>query len=232
MAVVLVPTCDAHAQGAARQGRMSQRLQTLDTTRTKRSIEGRYPGAGTAMKCLACGASMSLMQVEPRGDPTSEVAFERQTFKCSACSQISQRLAFSRPRSPISDLEIAPPSRYSPSANMQIRRLAGANALAKVAENLRLGRRRIGTEARAAAPIASTWSEGFEERQTQNTPVQERKERALEARRTSTWAEVVEKVRTRQIGLQDRAGSIIAPRTSRSATGWANGRGRAGAMAR
>jgi hypothetical protein len=34
MALVLVLTCDAHAQGAARQGRMSQWLQTLDTTRT------------------------------------------------------------------------------------------------------------------------------------------------------------------------------------------------------
>jgi hypothetical protein len=39
-------------------------------------------GAATAMKCLACGAEMGLMQVEQRGDPTLEVAFERHTFKC------------------------------------------------------------------------------------------------------------------------------------------------------
>jgi hypothetical protein len=42
------------------------------------------------MKCLACGAEMGLMQVEQRGDPTLEVAFERHTFKCLACPQISQ----------------------------------------------------------------------------------------------------------------------------------------------
>jgi hypothetical protein len=50
------------------------------------------------MDCLACGAEMRLMQVDQRGDPASEVAFERRTFKCSACPQVSQRLVFSRPQ--------------------------------------------------------------------------------------------------------------------------------------
>src|SRR5262245_27843541 len=121
------------------------------------------------MKCRACGAEMRLRQVEQRGDPTSEVAFERHTFKCLACPQISQRLVFSSPRSPISDLEIAPPPRYSPSANLH-----AANALAKVAENLRSRRRQIPTEARAAAPIGSIWSEGFEKASKPRKGVQER----------------------------------------------------------
>jgi hypothetical protein len=164
------------------------------------------------MKCLACGASMRLMQVEQRGDPTLEVAFERHTFKCSACSQISQRLVFSRPRSPVIDVGVEPPPRHPPSANLQIRRLAGANALAKVAENLRLRRRRIGAEARAAAPTDSIWPEGFEKPQSQNAPVQERQDRAPKARRTPTWAELVEKVRTRQMAVQDRAGASSPPR--------------------
>ena len=168
------------------------------------------------MKCLACGTEMRLMQVEPRGDPLSEVAFERHTFKCSACLHFSQRLVFSRARSLITDLRVAPPPRHPPSANLQMRRLAGANALAKVAENLRIRRRRIGTEARAAAPTASIWPEGFEKPHSLDTPAQERQDQSPKARRTPTWAEVVEKVRTRQIAVQDRAGALSPPRTTAS----------------
>jgi hypothetical protein len=157
------------------------------------------------MKCLACGAKMRLMQMEQRGNPTSEVAFERHTFKCSACPQISQRLVFSRPRSPKTDFRVAPRPSHPPSANLQMRRLANANALAKATENLRSRRRRIGTEARGAAPTASIWPEGFEEPQSLDTPVQERKDRSPEPRKTSSWANAVEKVRTRQIALQETA---------------------------
>ena len=49
------------------------------------------------MKCLACGAEMGLMQVELRGDHTVALAFERRTYKCSICAQISRRLEFCRP---------------------------------------------------------------------------------------------------------------------------------------
>jgi hypothetical protein len=160
------------------------------------------------IKCLACGAKMRLMQMEQRGNLTSEVAFERHTFKCSACPQISQRLVFSRSRSPNTDLRVAPPPSHLPSANLQVRWVARANALAKVAENLRNRRRRIGTEARGARPTASIWPEGFEKPQSLNTPVQERKDRSPESRRTSSWADAVERVRTRQIALQRRAGEL------------------------
>jgi hypothetical protein len=159
------------------------------------------------MKCLACGAKMRLMQLEQRGNPTSEVAFERHTFKCSACLQISQRLVFSRSRSPNTDLRVAPPPSHPPSADLQMRRLASANALAKLAENLRRRRRRSGTEARGAAPTASIWPEGFAS-PSLDTPVQERKDRSPEPPITSRWADAVEKVRTRQIVLQCRAGDL------------------------
>src|SRR5262245_13726453 len=162
------------------------------------------------MKCLACGAEMRLMQVGQRGDPASAVAFERHTFKCSACPQISQRLVFSRPRSPISDLKVARPPK---SADLQMGRISGANALAKMAENLRSKRRRIAIEARGAAPIVSR-SEGFEKHQSRDTPVQERQDQSPKARRTSTWEEVVQKGRTRQIALQDRAGALSPPTAS------------------
>jgi len=170
----------------------------LDRTTTAEPDALAVPGAGTAMKCLVCGAVMRLMRVEQRGDPTLEVAFERHTFKCSACPQISQRLVFSRPRSPLTDLSVTPPSKFPQSTDLQVARLAGATALAKVAENLRNRRRRVSIQARAVAP------EGFEKHERQDAPVQERRGRS-EGRRTSTWAEAVEKVRTRQIALQNRA---------------------------
>jgi hypothetical protein len=176
------------------------------------------------MKCLACGAEMRLTQVEPRGDPTSEVAFERHTFKCSACPRVSQRLAFSRPRSPIRDVGVAPP-RYLPPINLQMRRVARANALAKVAENLRSRRRRFATGARAATPTASIWSEGFEKRESQETPVQERQDRSAMPAKTSTWAEVVKKVRAQQTVLQDRAVALSRPKTTVSTRSEDLGRG-------
>jgi hypothetical protein len=163
------------------------------------------------MNCLACGAEMRLMQAEPRSDPTSEVTFERHTFKCSACPQISRRLVFSRPRSLIPDLGLAPPPRYPPSATLQMKRFADANALAKMAENLRSRRRRIATEV-----TAFIWPEGFEKPQSRDTPVQERQDQSPKARRMPTWAEVVEKVRARQIALQDRAGALSPPRAAAS----------------
>src|SRR5262245_36203302 len=162
------------------------------------------------MKCLACGAEMRLMQVEQRGDPALEVAFERHTFKCSACPQISQRLVFSRPRSPLTDLSVTPPSKFPQSTDLQVARLAGPTALAKVAENLRNRRRRISIQARAVAP------EGFEKHERQDAPVQERRDRSPEGRRTSTWAEAVEKVRTRQIALQNRAVALPPLRSTAS----------------
>ena len=58
----------------------------------------------------ACNAEMHLMQMDLRGDLRSPIAFERHTFKCSVCPQLSERLVFSRPS--LSDLPIAARTRY------------------------------------------------------------------------------------------------------------------------
>jgi hypothetical protein len=47
------------------------------------------------MRCLACGAEMRLEQVA-RDATLSVPGFERQTFMCSACGDIEQRLAFTK----------------------------------------------------------------------------------------------------------------------------------------
>jgi hypothetical protein len=166
------------------------------------------------MKCLACGAEMRLTQVEPRGDPTSEVAFERHTFKCSACPRVSQRLAFSRPRSPIRDVGVAPPG-YLPPINLQMRRVARANALAKVAENLRSRRRRFATGARAAAPTASIWSEGLFRNGRTDRPCQPRPRLGRKWSRRSAPSRL----------LQDRAVALSRPKTTVSTRSEDLGRG-------
>ena len=49
---------------------------------------------GAAMKCLACGAEMRLLDV--RTDATRPFAIERHIFRCSSCRQTAQRLGFDR----------------------------------------------------------------------------------------------------------------------------------------
>ena len=78
-------------------------------------------GQRSLMKCLGCGAEMRLMQVDPRGDPTAALAFERHTFKCSACSRISQRLVFSRAEMPANNLPVVTPRQEQPPVNLQER---------------------------------------------------------------------------------------------------------------
>jgi hypothetical protein len=164
------------------------------------------------------------MQVDQRGHPASEVAFERHTFKYSACPQVSQRLVFSRPRVPLDDLPSATRSSDSPPAKLQMRRAAAESALAKVAE--KLVSRRMATRGRASVAMASVWQEGLEKLQNQAAPAQEwakapearpvqelRSARAALDRSAipasnSTWAKVVEKVRTRQAALQERAAAL------------------------
>jgi hypothetical protein len=121
------------------------------------------------MMCLACGAEMHLMQMDQRSDLRSPIAFERHTFKCSVCPQLSQRLVFSRPSLP--DLPAATRPRYPLVAKPQMRGPVAQNTLAKVAEKLRS--RRMVTQARASAAMAPIWQETFEKLQDRATPIQE-----------------------------------------------------------
>ncbi len=48
-----------------------------------------------AMRCMACGAEMRLMQVVP--DETLEVpGYERHTLQCLGCNDVERRLVFNR----------------------------------------------------------------------------------------------------------------------------------------
>ena len=178
-------------------------------------------GLRTAMRCMTCGAEMGLMQVDLPDPPAPEVAFERHTFKCSACPQLSQRLVFCRPRLPVSNLPVAAKADL-PAAKLQIRRVAAERALATVAEKLRS--RRMATRGSASVTMASIWQEGLEKLQSQATPIQPAASEARSAQElrsqkaalhrtetrltTSTWAEVIEKVRTRQVAVKKRAGAL------------------------
>jgi hypothetical protein len=208
---------------AVKEARVAQQL---DRTKTRSAPCCSISGQRNAMDCLACGAEMRLMQVDQRGDPASEVAFERHTFKCSACPQVSQRLVFSRTRLPRNDLRSATRSNDRPPAKLQMKRAAAESALAKVAEKLR--NRQMATRGRASVAIASIWQDELEKLQNQ-AGVQERAKaaegrpaQALRSERaalhqrampagTSSWAEVVEKVRTRQIALKERARVLSSP---------------------
>jgi hypothetical protein len=69
------------------------------------------------------------MQVDPRGDPTAALAFERHTFKCSACPQIAQRLVFSRAEMPVNDLPVVTAHSEPPVIKLQERVPSWASAV-------------------------------------------------------------------------------------------------------
>jgi hypothetical protein len=60
----------------------------------------------TAMRCMACGAEMILMNVV-QDDTMAIPGFEHHTFMCSACQDTERRLFFSR-REPEAETEPSP----------------------------------------------------------------------------------------------------------------------------
>ena len=107
------------------------------------------------MKCSACGAEMGLMQVDARSEPPSDVAFERHTFKCSACPQIARRLVFSRVKMPVSHLPVI----TTPTHNLW-KGVAAPSAWGKAIETLRS--RQTDLKERAAAAKTATWTKAVE----------------------------------------------------------------------
>ena len=67
------------------------------------------------MQCLACGAEMQLREVVLADIPTMP-GFERHTFRCSACAQVSRRLVICRAKMPVVD-PLVPPSAPEASAS-------------------------------------------------------------------------------------------------------------------
>jgi hypothetical protein len=129
-----------------------------------------FAGGLNVIKCLACGAEMGLVQVDLPVDHTAAVAFERRTYRCSVCAQISHRLEFCRPKVPVTDVPVVttPPQPRAPKLhervpwtkaveelrNRRTAQTAAAKSLAwaKVAEKVRSRQRALKEQAGPANP--------------------------------------------------------------------------------
>jgi hypothetical protein len=54
----------------------------------------------SAMRCMACGAEMRLMQSVP-DDTMMVTGYEHQTWACTGCDEVERRLMFTRAKTPI-----------------------------------------------------------------------------------------------------------------------------------
>jgi hypothetical protein len=115
-------------------------------------------GLRLAMRCLACGGEMRLMEVSLADTPMA--GFERQTSKCSSCSHISRRLVLSHPRSPGANLPVVPLPPEPPATELQMKHVIAGSVRAKLSEKLRS--RQLATQERAARAGTSTWAEAVE----------------------------------------------------------------------
>ena len=125
-------------------------------------------GLRRAMRCLACGGEMRLMQVSLADAPMP--GFERHTFKCSTCSHISRRLVLS-PRPPVANLPLVVQHPEPPATKLQMKRAAVGSARAKLAEKSR----QMATQERAAPAIRSTWLEAVEKLRHRQAALEEQK---------------------------------------------------------
>src|SRR4051812_9749223 len=153
---------------------------------------------GAAMKCLACGAEMRLMDV--RTDTTTPLAIERRIFQCSSCRQAAQRLGFDR--SGLPDCSAPALKTYAPAIRLQSDRPAAAGTPGHAGEKL------INREVAATPQKSVDW--GLVVGRVSITL----KAQAMEARAAS-WARTMEKLRSRQMALKERAPTGDASDTTR-----------------
>jgi hypothetical protein len=117
------------------------------------------------MKCLACGADMGLVQVDLPVDHTAAVAFERRTYKCPVCAEISHRLEFCRPKVHVTDVPVvtSPPQRRAPKLQERV------PGWTKAVDELRKRR-----TAQAAAAKALAWAKVAEKVGSRQSALKER----------------------------------------------------------
>jgi hypothetical protein len=155
---------------------------------------------GAAMKCLACGAEMRLLDV--RTDTTKPFAIERRIFQCSSCRQGAQRLGFDRSRMPLSTSPAITPSN-APILKLQPERHLAASTAANAIER---------QSSRASAPLEP-------HRPVDWGAVVGKVSIALKAKRSearaAAWARTMEKLRSRQSALKARAANVDACDTTR-----------------
>ena len=142
---------------------------------------------GAAMKCLACGAEMRLIEVRP--DRTTVCGIERHTFRCSACAHTAQRLMLNRPRVPITNLPVVIPPK-APVIDPHNGRPAAQSAWAKSIE--KVNNKQAELKQRAAA--TTEWGSVVEK-------LSVRLKQQAVAARAEALARTVEKLRSLHTGL-------------------------------
>src|ERR1700716_910860 len=148
------------------------------------------PATGAAMRCLACGAEMRLMDV--RTDATTVCGIERHTFRCSACTHTAQRLTLNRARVPITNLPLVIPGK-APVIDLHNGRPTAQSAWARSIE--KVNSKQADLKQRAAA--TTDWGSVVEKLSTAL-------KQPAGAARAQALAKAVEKVRGRQTGLPVR----------------------------
>jgi len=149
---------------------------------------------GAAMKCLACGAEMRLMDVQT--DTTTVCGIERHTFRCSTCPQTAQRLMFNRPRMPIIHLPVVTRPK-APAIDLQMGRPAAGSGWVNAVE--KLNSKQADLKQRTAMTVRTPdWGSAVEKVSIAL------KQQAVSAR-AAAWARTVERLRSRQMALKERA---------------------------
>ena len=142
------------------------------------------------MKCLACGAEMSLLDVHP--DRTTVCGIERHTFRCSACAHTAQRLMLNRVRMPITNLPVVIP-RKGPVIDLHNGRPTTQSAWAKSIEKVNSKQ----SELKQRAAATTDWGSVVAKLSTAL-------KQQAGAARAEALARAVKKVRSRQTGLPVR----------------------------
>ena len=166
------------------------------------TVSNGVPGA--AMKCLACGAEMRLMDVQT--DTTTVCGIERHTFRCSTCPQTAQRLMFNRPRMPIIHLPVVTRPK-APATDLQMGRPAAGSGWVNAVE--KLNSKQADLKQRTAMTVRTPdWGSAVEK-------VSIALKQQAVAARAATWARTVERLRSRQMALKERAATVDASGTTR-----------------
>ena len=143
---------------------------------------------GVAMKCLACGAEMRLIDV--RIEATTPFAIERRIFQCSSCRQTAQRLGFDR--SGLPDRTAPTVKTCAPALSLQSHRSTARGAPGHAREVL------------ISREVAVTPKKPIDWRAVVGKVSITHKEQASQAR-AAAWARTMEKLRSRQMALKAQA---------------------------
>src|SRR5262245_17950991 len=106
------------------------------------------------MRCMACGAEMLLMQTV-QDDTMAVSGFEHQTFMCSSCHDVEQRLVFAKqPEQPSAPEARAPEARVQEASVPETRMQEARTPEASVQELIEMPAQLTSAESIDAEPVA------------------------------------------------------------------------------